>query len=61
MDDVIRNKVMMLIDFSMEEGIDGIRRWSAIARAFVLALVYLADSIQASTAQTAGAQEDGET
>jgi len=61
MDDVIRNKVMMLIDFSMEEGIDGMRRWIAIARAFVLALVYLADSIQASTAQTAGAQEDGET
>ena len=54
MDDVIRNKVMMLIDFSMEEGIDGIRRWSAIARAFVLAIVYLADSIRE------GIKEEGE-
>ena len=38
MDDVIHNKIMMLIDFSMEEGIDGMRKWSAIARAFVLAI-----------------------
>ena len=47
MDDIVRDKAMMLINFSMEEGIDGMRKWSAIARAFVLAIVYLADSIQA--------------
>ena len=58
MDDIIHDKVIMLINFSMEEGIDGMRKWSAIARALVLALVYLGDSIQVSSARVVQAQEE---
>ena len=58
MDDVIRNKVMMLIDFSMEADIGELRKWSAMVRALVFAVVYLADSIQASVSRVPDAEEE---
>jgi len=48
MDDAIRDKALMVVDFAADA--EGLRQWSAIARAFVLALVYLGDCIR-ETAQ----------
>ena len=55
MDDVIRDRALVVLDFAKD--VEGLRQWSAIARAFVLALVYLADSIQAA-ARVAQALEE---
>jgi len=58
MGNVIRDKVMVLTDFSMEAGIDGMRKWSAIAQAFIFAIVYLGDCIQEMTYQFEGRKAD---